>query len=559
MTEHKNKQNDLQYAMADVVLTNGTIFTADKENLFAQAMALKGDKIIFVGNQGDIGKFVGPKTQCIDLCNKMALPGFIDSHLHVSSGAEDLYMADLTQQNSVQDYIAILKNYWSENPDCEYIAGSGWEPFLLGEEGNEKKLLDSITTQIPIILWDESFHNLWVNSKALTLAGISPSSKDPVNGVIERDPFGVPTGILRESAMDLVTNMIPPFTVEQLVEGYGMFQKMALSYGITTVYDAGIFVENNQLRAYRQMEKSKALLLRYKMGIVADPDKDIKELIAEAKMLQEEYSGSRFAINSIKILLDGVVEGHTAYMDAPYTDRPETCGSPIWSPKDLCDLCIQAEQAGFRIHIHSIGDASTHLALEALGTAKSVNASKDFRHIITHLEFVREKDIPAFKELGVLAVIQPYWFEINSYYDGIVAFVGEERAEKQYPCASFLQAGVLVASSSDYNVTPKPRPLEAIEMGITRTHIKGDEEEGDDKCLPPAQECVTLQDMLLSFTINGAYALSMEEEVGSLTVGKKADIVVLDKNLFDLPSASIHTAKEVMTLIDGKIVYQFEE
>jgi predicted amidohydrolase YtcJ len=260
-----------------------------------------------------------------------------------------------------------------------------------------------------------------------------------------------------------------------------------------------------------------------------------------------------FQITGVKVFVDGVVEGGTAYLLKPYAHKPDFRGEPLWEQEKLNALCRAADREKLQIHIHAIGDAAIRMTLDALAYAREHNGSRDSRHLITHLHVVDYTDIPRFAELGIIGVPQPFWHAKGGYFWELEAkYLGRERAEKEYPMKSFLDAGVTLASASDYPVQVPSPPLLAIQLGVTRC-IPG--ETDPNEILGP-QERMTLADMIASFTINGAYANLIENETGSIEVGKKADLVVLDQNLFDIPAEEIGNVKVMMTMFEGKAVYR---
>jgi predicted amidohydrolase YtcJ len=287
--------------------------------------------------------------------------------------------------------------------------------------------------------------------------------------------------------------------------------------------------------------------MRFRASLFIDPGKgvdQIKLLINE----RNKNTGELFQTNSAKLFVDGVVEGSTAYLKEPYNHQPESYGELLWNIDSLNKMCSALDKDDFQIHVHSIGDAATSVTLDALAFAESQNGKKDARNSITHLQLVDSSDINRFKELGVIAVPQPYWFSKDDYYYNIqVPYLGQKRANEEYPMKSFFDKGVVVASSSDYPVTIPCNPLEAIQYGITRSEFNRTD---SSEILWP-EERVSLEQMIRSFTINGAYANFLEKETGSIEVGKKADLIVLDKNLFDIPVTDIHKVKVLITIFEG--------
>jgi hypothetical protein len=259
--------------------------------------------------------------------------------------------------------------------------------------------------------------------------------------------------------------------------------------------------------------------------------------------------------------MDGVLEGMTAYLEEPYDARPDYKGELLWDPQAYNEMCAALDKAGIQIHVHSIGDAATRITLDGFAYAREKNGERDARNMVTHLQLVNDADIARFADLDVIAVPQPYWFVVDTYYHQAVDYVGQERADRQYPMKSFFDAGVTVASASDYPVSWPPDPMVAIEIGVTRTVPEGSEAYVDpdfSTALGPS-ECVTVEQMIESFTINGARAIFMEDEIGSLEVGKKADFVVLSQNILEIDPRDIHNTVALLTYFAGKEVYRSEQ
>lgn len=536
---------------ADFVLKRGIVYTVDQKRSVAEAVALKGGKIVYVGTDSGGARFTDGKTRVIDLAGRLVLPGFIDSHSHPISAYKTFFELSLNGLRRISDYRKAMIEFAAKHPDASYVRGRGWSNTLFKKTGPDRKFLDEIFPSIPVVLSSEDGHSRWVNSRALELAGISRTTPDPAGGVIERDPStGEPTGTLRETAAGLVTKLLPEYGVDELKKGLEAYQTMALAFGITTAHDASIAVEGNEIPAYRAVEER--LRMRFRVSLEVDPAKGV----GQVKSLLDERARNRgrlFQTNAAKIFLDGVVEGSTAYLKDPYRHLPGNRGKLLCSQGALDTVCAELQKNGIQIHIHAIGDAATSAALGAFTYAAKTTGKSDPRHLITHLQLVDPADIPRFKQLGVVAVTQPYWFMKDDYYHNLqVPYLGQERADAEYPMESFFRAGVVVASSSDYPVTLPCNPLVGIQLGITRSR-PGETNPGE--VLWPAERA-SLEEMIASFTINGAYANFLDTLTGSIEVGKSGDLIVLDKNLFAVPATEIASAKILMTLFEGKVAYR---
>ena len=546
---------------ADVVLTNGVIYTVDEARTVAEAIAVRGDSIVFVGSTSDAEEWVGDHTEVVDLDGKLVLPGLIDSHAHATSGVSDIYEVPLYGIGSVEEYQQTIADFIAATPGLTALQGAGWINSVFGEHGPTAAMLDEVCADIPAVLSSEDYHSVWVNSRTLELAGITADTPDVAGGVIERDADGNPSGTLRENAVELVADVIPPYTPEQLVEGLTYFQDFAHSLGLTTVYIPSLpSGDTAGLQALHDFDASGDMTIRFPTAMNVDPEDDVSR-VDEIVATKAAEAGGNYEVVAAKIFMDGVLEGVTAYLEKPYDIRPDYRGELLWDPQAYNEICAALDKAGVQIHVHSIGDAATRITLDGFAYARQENGVRDARDMITHLQLVNEADIPRFADLGVIAVPQPYWFVIDTYYHQAVEYVGQGRADKQYPMKSFFDAGVTVASASDYPVSWPPDPMLAIELGVTRTVPEGSEIYVDpdyETALWPA-ECVTVEQMIESFTINGARAIFKEDEIGSLEIGKLADLVVLSQNILAVDPKEIHNTVALLTYFAGQEVYRSEE
>jgi len=549
---------------ADWVLRNGAVYTLDSRETRAQSIAVGGATILYVGDDAGAEVFVGPETEVIDLgglAGKMVLPGFIDSHSHPTGALIQAVAISLYDLTALEQYLEAVRRFAEENPEKEAIRGSGWSNALFPLTGPKKADLDAVVSDRPVQLGSGDGHSSWVNSKALELAGITKDTPDPEGGVIERDPStGEPTGTLRESATGLVGAVLPSFTTEERMTGLEAFQEMAAKDGVTTARIAAIGLaaagdfDASEMVAYERLESEGKLRVRFRGSLLLPPDAPI-ERIAELVAEREKQKGGLFEIDAVKIFIDGVVEGETAYLLEPYTHRPDYRGDLLWDPDRLKEMLAACDREGFIVHIHAIGDAATRIALDAFEFAREKNGPRDARHQVTHLQLVTPSDVKRFAELSVIAVPQPFWFTKGGFYDAIEApYLGEERASREYPMKSFFDAGVTVASASDFPVTIPFSPVVGMKMGLTRSFDPAN----PDMVLGP-EERVSLGQMLASFTRNGAYAARLEDRLGSLEVGKVADVVVLDRNLFEVAPDKVGEAKVLLTLFEGRAIYRAPE
>ena len=536
---------------ADLILLNGAIYTVDKNRSWAQAVAITDGKIVYVGSDEDAKSHIDEQTVIIDLAGKMVLPGFVDAHAHPSYAMDLVGNISLYLLDSLEKYTKTIKEFVDDHPDKPYYRGSGWTDTLFPNLGPRKEILDNIIPGKPIALISYDGHSMWVNSVTLERSQITKETPDPVGGRIERDPeTGHPSGTLREeTAFKLVEKAIPKYSLEERKNALLAYQDMATRAGITLSHDA--MLDAQAISAFNILAKENLLKMRFRGSITIDPDLDIIQQVKSVLTARANNTHPYFQTNSAKIFVDGVVEGGTAYLLEPYEHNPQFRGEPIWESEIFDAGTIALDKEKIQIHFHVIGDAAARITLDALELAQQINGTRDSRHLITHLQLVEPEDIQRFKKLGVVGVPQPFWFKVDEYYwELALPYLGRKRAEKQYPMQSFFDAGVVMASASDFPVTIPFDPLIAIQTGITRSASNS----GKDVLWP--EERANLENMIASFTINGAYANFLENETGSIESGKQADLIVLDRNLFDLPSEEIAKTNILLTLVEGKEVFR---
>jgi predicted amidohydrolase YtcJ len=536
------------------IFFNGKIYTVDKKRSWAEAIVTKNDKIVYVGTNQGAEEYQDPNSKLIDLNGKMILPGFVDAHAHPSHAMDLVGNISLYGGDSPEDYLLTIKDFVEEHRRRAFYRGSGWADEFFPTHGPSKEILDTILPDRPIALVSYDGHSMWVNSETLKRAQITKDSPNPDGGRIEKDPeSGEPTGTLRETALKLIDEVIPPHSIKERKDALLAYQEMAAQAGITLVHDA--MLDEESIQAFTELADSDQLKIRFRGSITLEANQDINPQIELVLAEKKKNTHPYFQTHSAKIFVDGVIEGGTAFLLEPYEHNPDFRGEPIWKPELLNKTSAALDKQKIQIHLHVIGDAAARITLDALELARNLNGVWDSRHSVTHLHLVDCSDIKRFKELEIVGLPQPFWFKVDEYYHELaLPYLGKERADRQYPMQSFIDAGVVMASASDFPVTIPFDPLIAIQTGITRCSIKDDFED----ILWP-EERTNLEDMIVSYTYNGAYANYLENEVGSLEVGKKADLIVLDKNLFDLPPEEIIQTKVLMTMIDGVEVFRSAE
>ena len=538
-------------APADLVLQHASVYTMDAARSWARTVAVRGGRIVYVGSASLPPDLVGEHTEVVDLRGRMVMPGFHDGHVHpISSGIElaECTLDDLATARALTDSIRACARAQS---DRAWVRGGGWQLPLFKDANPSKLLLDQAVPDRPAILYAADGHSAWVNSKALELAGITQQTPDPPNGRIERDPrTGEPSGTLREDAISLVGRIVPLRTEQELADGLARAQKLANRYGITTILSAA--TGEADLRAYSDADKKGALTLRVVAAIhLGDPLHD--SMLPKLRELRLRFAGPRVRPNAVKLFADGVIESRTAALLAPYLDRRGDSGTPVYDPAALKDLAVELDRDGLQIHVHAIGDRAIRMVLDAFAYARARNGAQDSRHSITHLQLIDPEDVSRFRDLGVIANFQALWANGDDYLTSLTEpALGPKRSRWLYPIASVAQSGAVVSGGSDWSVSSL-NPLDAIETGITH-RPPGDTTQ-------PAWnpvERVDLPTMLSMYTINAAYANHMERETGSIEVGKLADLIVLERNLFETPPEEIHSVRVLRTLLEGKTVFTLD-
>lgn len=535
---------------ADILLTNGAIYTMDTSRTWAQALAVKNGKIVYVGTTSGAKIFQGDQTKVVDLNGKMVLPGLHDSHVHLVDGGVDLGTCTLLECKTRDAVFSRIKEFAETHKDAKWIRGSGWNLPVFKDGHPKKEDLDKLVPDRPAWFESQDYHSGWANSKALELAGITKDTKDPEGGRIERDSKGEPTGTLRESAMKLVSSVVPERDEKEYFLGLERGQKLANSFGITSIQDA--WTNDKLLNAYNQYDKEGKLTVKVTTAIEVKADgadEHIEQLLQKKKSIK----GKTLRVTSAKLFADGVIEACTAALLAPYRGRDGDSGKLLFTPEQMNTAIEKLAKNGVQVHIHAIGDRAVRTSLDAFESASKQDGSMELRHHIAHLEMVTKEDIPRFRKLHVCPNVQPFWAQQDAYIRDLTEPVlGKERSAHLYPIGSLAASGAVLVAGSDWPVSSL-NPFDAIEVSIRRR------EPGNTKAsawLP--EEAADLQTMLAAYTINGAYVQHQDKETGSLEAGKAADFIVLDRNLFEIPVEEIHSTTVLWTVLDGNEVYRHQ-
>jgi len=534
---------------AELVLTGGAVYTVDAARSWADTVAVRGGRIAYVGTADGAKAWIGPSTRVVELGGRFVLPGFHDSHLHPISGGMRMLRCELSGATTAAEAVERVRAYAAAHPDRFWIVGRGWELPLFPAANPRKEALDTVISDRPVYLTSADGHSAWVNSRALALAGITAQTPDPPGGRIERDPAtGEPSGTLREAAKPLVSRLLPETTQEERRAGLERAIELAHRAGLVGLFDAT--VDAIELPIYRDLDREGKLQMHVGIGMYIDDEKAFAPQLAEIIALRKQDWGPHVHLTTAKLYVDGVIESGTAALLAPYLNRGGSRGELLWDEARLREAAIALDREGFQIHVHAIGDRAIRVTLDAIEAARSANGPRDRRPTLAHIELFDPADVPRFRSLGAIASFQPLWAWADPYIRDLTEpYLGPERSRWLYPIGSVAATGAVIAGGSDWSVSSMV-PLEGIEVAVTR---RGPDEGPGPAWLP--DERASLATMLAAYTIGSAYAAFDERESGSLEVGKSADLIVLDRNLFAIPPHEISEAEVLLTLFEGREVY----
>jgi hypothetical protein len=535
---------------ADLVLTGGAVYTVDAARSWAEAVAIRGGRIAWVGSDDGAAAWIGPATRVVALGGRFVMPGFHDSHVHPITGGMRTLQCELSGAATAAEAVERVGAYAAAHPGKPWITGRGWELPLFPAANPRKELLDAVVPDRPVYLTAADGHNAWVNSKALALAGVTAATADPPSGRIERDAAtGEPSGCLRENAKALVSRLLPKTTQAERAEGLARTVELAHRAGLVGLFDAS--VDAIELEVYRDLDRAGRLDLHIGIAMYVDPEKPLAPQVAEIVALRGLDWGPHVHLRSAKLFADGVIESGTAALLAPYVGRGEDRGGLEWDTAKLAEAAVALDRAGLQLHVHAIGDRAIRATLDAVEAARRANGPRDRRPTLAHIELFDPAEVPRFRTLGAVASFQPLWAWADPYIRDLTEpQLGPERSRRLYPIASLAATGAVIAGGSDWSVSSLA-PLEGIEVAVTR---RGPGEGPGPAWLP--DERVPLATMLAAYTIGSAYAAFNERESGSLEAGKAADVIVLDRNPFAVPPHEISEIRVLLTLFAGREVWR---
>ena len=541
-----------QLEAADTIYLNARIYTVDSDRNWASAMAVTDGKLVAIGNDAEMAGRSGESTTVIDLQGRMVMPGIHDTHMHPSDGGIGKTIECSFLSYDLDEALEAMKACLADIPAGEWLRGGQWnEGLFVGTDKAPKTILDEIAPDHPVFLMDWSVHNAWVNSIALEWLGIRNDTPDPSGGVIVRNQqTGEATGILLDNAAYDYRRELPKYSLQQRTEALAWSIEEIARYGITTFKEALVTTEN--MEAYASLDSKGALPLHVKTHLTwksswANSHEEELALIES----RADHASNRIDTGFAKIMLDGIPPTYTAALLEPY--EPSDAFGDNWrgklmhSPEDLAADVIALDAMGLTIKIHATADRSARVALDAIEAARNANGDSGLIHEVSHAEIIHPDDIPRFAELNVAAEMCPIlWYPIPGLDWEL--WLGPERS-KIWPVKTLVESGALVIYGSDWPVVPTPNPWPGIESMVTRADPAGASEKQD-----WPEQAVDLATAIRIFTLNGAIANKVGDRSGSLAVGKDADFIVLDRNIFEVPISDVGETKVLLSVVGGENV-----
>ena len=540
---------------ADLVIRNARVYTVDPQRPWAQAVAVKGDRILWVGDEAGVAEHVGNATRVMDAGGKMVLPGFIDSHFHVLLGGNPDVLR-IEHGNSLREIQEQVRNFAQQRPQLRWIEVEGWNysAFPHGTLPTAKDL-EGLTGGRPAFLVAYDYHTIWMNREAMREFGITRKTDKVIFAEkVEKDARGEPTGILTgfgstglsEEAEAELRKHLPSHAAGQVERGVQWNMSQAVKAGITTIVDPQSYPED--LKIFEKLRDEGKLPARLQVALFhrRGTPEAMLQIFDEAR---RKYNDDRLRVAAVKLYIDDVIEPHTAALLEPYADRPDTRGELDYPPEEFKQVVARLDRMKFQVFIHSIGDRGIRTALDAIEYAEKQNGPRDRRDELVHIECLNEKDISRFKQLGVIACMQPRHCAPDITGQWAKA-VGPRRWKYAWAFRSLRDSGATLAFGSDWNVA-EMEPLIGIYTALTRKGLDGKPQGG---WVP--EQTIDLETAIRGYTINGAYANFVEQNRGSITPGKYADLVMLSDDLFKIPADKIKDVRVEWTMAGGKEVWK---
>jgi predicted amidohydrolase YtcJ len=525
----------------------GDVYTVDAARRWAQAVAIRSDRIVAVGTEGEVRERFDAPDLITGAC---VLPGLQDAHIHAAFAGRIRRHVNLDDLHTLEDYLDRIAAHAAAHPDDAWIVGGGWYGAMFGDAGPHRRQLDAVVPDRPIYLMNTDTHGAWVNTRALELAGISAATPDPWDGYYVRDADGAPTGCLQEgTAYTYWAEHVPTDTVEDWMASIRVARDHLHPLGITGWQDA--WVQPDLLRAYRSLDDAGELTARVVASLWWNRHDGLEQI--DALVDQRGWAtGGNLDAGTVKIMLDGCPESATGSMLAPYEGHfgeEHDRGIQFVEEDTLTEALVRLDALGFQVHQHALGDRAVRSALDAVEAARAANGWNDRRHHIAHLQLPDPADIPRLRPLGVVANLQPLWSCPDPMIETLTRPRVGERADHLYPIGDIVRSGAVVAMGSDWPVTT-PNVFEEMQVAVTRQVIGA----GEDAPVLDATQRITLAEAIAGFTRGSAY-VNHDDDAGSIQEGKRADVLVLDRNPFAGSVYEIADTTVTATIAAGHIVH----
>ncbi len=541
---------------ADFVFTNAKVYTVNDAAPWAEAVAVKGNEIVYVGSATGVERLIGPATRRFDASGRLVLSGYIDSHMHPVTGGAYVNVLSLDTYGTVDDWLAAIADYAAENADAPLLFGYGFLASTFGPQGPTRQLIDEIVPDRPVLIVDEGFHGAWANSAALDAMNITQDTPDPNPGFsyYKRDANGDATGYLLEGTAMLAMQQLDVITEDSVASGVEKIIDLMNAYGVTAAFDAGyIGYEDIAANILKRTAESGELTVRLVGSYRPTGPDDVADAVEKTLESARTLKGERYHYNVLKIMNDGTVEGRTAAMFEDYQGEPGNSGETVYTQEEMTSMIVGAANQDIDVHIHALGERAIHETLNAIEVARNAVPDSTSRYAICHIEVITDQDLPRFAELDVIAQSTPLWASYDTYGE---QFVSQDQFNRFWRFNSLKKLGVRLSFGSDYPAsgagTLGLSPLLQIEIGHTRQWAG----QRDAPVQPRESERLDIPSLVRGFTIDAAYQMHMDEQIGSIEVGKKADIIVLDQNIFEIDAYDIHKTNVLLTMMDGDIVHE---
>jgi predicted amidohydrolase YtcJ len=539
------------------LFANGLILGGSAYPVWHRAMLVDGGRITMVGGEEALAEHAADADR-VDLGGSTVLPGFIDAHVHPIEGGQELISCALSEGVTIDDYRRLIAAWAGENPGPEWIIGQGWSMDAFPDgipSASDLGGIDGVNGR-PVFLMNRDGHSAWVNHEALRRAGIADATPDPAGGRIERGADGVAVGALHELAADLVRAVVPAAELPSNEAALRKAQEYLTALGITSWQDAGIRTDRGYDRAYRTLVDDGSLMVEVE-GAQWLPSDFGPGVVDDMVALRDEFAGTKATMSTVKIMLDGVIETHTAHLKSPYLTAAcsHDTGISFFEPEALNEVAAQLDALGFNLHFHAVGDAALRQAIDTVEHCRTVNGWSTMGvHHVAHVQVVDHADLVDMRRVGLGVNAQTLWARLEPYVSELaIPVLGDERGYAQYPFASFLQRGIALGLGSDWSVST-PRPFHQLHVAVNRRPVPKPTVAPDVAVFMP-EERLTLLDAVRAFTIGSAYLCGRADRKGSLEPGKDADFVVLDRDVFAGDPRDIYQTEVEETWIAGRRVH----